>query len=75
MGAGTFARPQREAKKAGIDGSYIPWIRKTVALGGVAAVVSVFAAWGIKQTLFADKPVPYSVVHVRFGPNNTNTQP
>jgi len=75
MGAGTFARPQRDAKWLGSEDSYVPWIRKTVALGGVAAVVSVFAAWGIKQTLFADRAVPFSVVHVRFGPGNTNTTP
>jgi hypothetical protein len=75
MGAGTFARSQQDAKGAGNYGSYMPWIRRTVALGGVAALVSVFAAWGIKQTLFAGRAVPYSAVHVRFGPNNTNTRP
>jgi hypothetical protein len=80
MGAGTFARPQSDAKGAGKDGSYAPgsyatWIRRAVAVGGVAAVVSVLAAWGIKQMLFAGRAVPYSAVHVRFGPNNTNTRP
>jgi hypothetical protein len=75
MGAGTFARRQGDFKAVWKDGSYMPWIRKTVVLGGAAAVVSVFAAWGIKQTLFSDRAVPFSAVHVRFGPNNTNTTP
>jgi len=72
MGAGTFARPRLALKPLGEDFSYTPWIRKTLAMGAVAAVVSVFAAWGVKQTLYGDSPVPNSAVHIRFGPNNTN---
>jgi len=72
MAAGTFAQPNRNLVGEAVDGSYLPWIRKTVALGLLGALLVGFASWGTKLALYGDSPVPFSVVHVRFGPNNTN---
>ena len=55
-----------------VDSSYLPWIRKTVAFGLLAAVVIVFASWGEKLALYGNAHVPGGGVQVRFGPNNTN---
>jgi len=38
------------------------------------ALVIVFASWGGKLALYGNSPVPNSVVHVRFGPDNTNAK-
>lgn len=72
MAVGTFAQPNRNVEGKVVDGSYRPWIRKTVAIGLLGAVLVVFASWGTKLALYGNSPVPFSVVHIRFGPNNTN---
>jgi len=55
-----------------VDGPYLPWIRKTVLFGLLAAVVAVFAGWGEKMLLYPNAHVPGASVTIRFGPNNTN---
>jgi len=70
---GAFDQPDRNMAAEVTNGSYAPWIRKTVALGLLAAVVAVFASWGEKLLLFRHTAVPYSSVHIRFGPSNTNS--
>lgn len=72
MAVGTFAQPDRNVRGEVADGSYMPWIRKTVAFGLLGAVVIVFASWGEKLLLYRNSPVPYASVDIRFGPNNTN---
>lgn len=74
MAAGTFKVAAVGPEAAPGDGSYAPWMRKTVAMGLVGATLAVFASWGTKLALYGDTPVPYSKVHVRFGPENTNDQ-
>jgi hypothetical protein len=72
MAVGTYAQPDRNQQDNVVDGSYLPWIRKTVAFGLLGAVVIVFASWGEKLALYRNAHVPGSGVQVRFGPNNTN---
>jgi hypothetical protein len=72
MAVGTFAQPNSGVDGEVTDSSYLPWIRKTVAFGFAAALVIVFVSWGGKLALYGNSPVPYSAVHVRFGPDNTN---
>lgn len=72
MAVGTSAQPNPGLEGEAADGSYLPWIRKTVAFGLAAALVIVFVSWGGKLVLYGNSPVPYSGVHVRFGPDNTN---
>ena len=72
MVVGTFAQPNRNVIGEVADGSYMPWIRKTVAYGLLGAVLIVFASWGEKLLLYGSSPVPGAAVHIRFGPNNTN---
>jgi hypothetical protein len=72
MAAGTFAQFSRRSEGRIADSSYLPWIRRTVAAGLLGAVVVTFASWGLKLALFGYSPVPYSTVHIRFGPDNTN---
>jgi hypothetical protein len=72
MAAGTFAQPDRNMADDVVDVSYLPWIRKTVLLGLLGAVVIVFGSWGTKLLLYPNSPVPGAAVHIRFGPNNTN---
>jgi len=72
MAAGTYAQPDRNQEDNVVDGSYLPWIRKTVAFGLLGAVVVVFASGGAKLALYGNSLVPGNVVQVRFGPNNTN---
>jgi len=74
MVMGTFAQPDRNVRGELVDGSYMPWIRKTVAVGLLGAVVIVFASWGQKLVLYGNSPVPYAGMAIRFGPNNTNDQ-
>ena len=75
MAAGTFAQPDRTPKAGRLDEPYLPWIRKSLALGLIGAVLAIFAAWGVKQMMFGGQAIPYSTVHVRFGPDNTNDKP
>ena len=72
MAAGVYAQPDRNEKSEIMGSSYLPWIRKTVALGLLGAVVIVFASWGEKLLFYGNSPVPYASVDIRFGPNNTN---
>jgi hypothetical protein len=74
MAAGTFAQPDRNVKAGQPDRPYTPWIRKVVPLGLAGAGLSVFAAWGTRQALFPREPVPFSAVHVRFGPEQYKRQ-
>ena len=75
MAVGTYAQPDRNVVGEAVDGSYMPWIRKTVIYGLLGAVLVVFACWGEKRILFGNSPVPYAGVDIRFGPNNTNKIP
>jgi hypothetical protein len=72
MAVGSFAQSHRNIEGEVVDGSYMPWIRKTVVFGLLGAVLIVFASWGQKLLLYGDSLVPYEGVHIRFGPNNTN---
>jgi hypothetical protein len=72
MAVGSFAQPHRAVEGGVLNGSYLPWIRKTVAFGLLGAVVVVFASWGQKLALYGSSHVPYAGMHIRFGPNNTN---
>ena len=72
MAVGTFAQSGRNMGSEAMDGSYQPWIRKTVSFGLPCALAVVLFSWGGKLALFGDSPVPNSAVHVRFGPGNTN---
>jgi len=74
MAVGSIAQPHRAVEGEVMDGSYLPWIRKTVAFGLLGAVVIIFASWGQKLALYGTSHVPYAGVHNRFGPNNTNDQ-
>lgn len=74
MAAGTYAQPDRNVKPTMVDSPYMPWIRRTLALGLIGAALAVFAAWGTKQMLYGGEAVPFSAVHVRFGPANTNDE-
>jgi hypothetical protein len=50
-------------------------VRKTVAAGLAAAVAVIALGWGVKRVLFADAFAPsFYTDHIRFGPNNTNSQ-
>jgi hypothetical protein len=72
MAVGIFAQPDRTVAGDVDDGSYLPWIRKTVLFGLLGAVVIVFAGWGEKLLLYPNSYVPQSGMYIRFGPNNTN---
>jgi hypothetical protein len=72
MAVGSFVQPRRNIEGDVVDGSYMPWIRKTVVFGLLGAVVIVFASWGQKLLLYGDSLVPYEGLHILFGPNNTN---
>jgi hypothetical protein len=72
MAAGTFAQPDRNMADEVADASYLPWIRKAIVVGLLGAVLVVFACWGTKLALYSGSAVPFSTVHIRFGPNNTN---
>jgi hypothetical protein len=54
------------------EGTYAPWIRRTIAAGLAGAILMSFAGWGVKYALFGNPAVPGSTPHVRFGPNNDN---
>ena len=69
---GTLAQPDRNVPAGVTDSSYMPWIRKTVALGLLLGVVAVFGSWGEKLLLYRNTAVPGASVDIRFGPNNTN---
>ena len=52
---------------------YQGWLRRTVALGLLAAVGCTFGGWALKRALFGDAFAPYFYMdHIRFGANNTN---
>ncbi|MCL5744178.1 MAG: hypothetical protein M1541_09675 [Acidobacteria bacterium] len=52
---------------------YQGWLRRTVALGLLAAVGCTFGGWALKRALFGDTFAPYFYMdHIRFGANNTN---
>jgi hypothetical protein len=72
MVGGTVTHPRREIAAEIADGSYLPWIRKTVAFGSLGAILIVFSCWGQKLILYGNKLVPYSDIQIRFGPNNTD---
>jgi hypothetical protein len=74
LAAATFAVPDPGPQAGAVDGSYAPWMRRTLAVGLLGAVFAVFASWGTKLALYGDAAVPNSKVHVRFGPGNTNGQ-
>ena len=70
---GCFARPPQTPRDA-LDRPYAPWIRKVVLLGCVGAVAVSFLGFGVKIACWGNQPAgATSVVHIRFGPNNTNT--
>ncbi len=49
------------------------WLRRTVALGLLAAVGCTFGGSALKRALFGDAFAPYLYMdHIRFGANNTN---
>jgi len=54
------------------EGSYAPWIRRTLAAGFAGAVLISVAGWRLKQAVYGDTHIPHGGVHIRFGPNNTN---
>jgi hypothetical protein len=60
MAVGTFAQPDRNVGGEVVDGSYLPWIRKTVVFGLLGGVVMVFACWGEKLLLYGNSAVPYA---------------
>jgi hypothetical protein len=70
--AGACSQPDNNPAPNVKDGPYIPWIRKTVILGLLLAVVSVFASWGEKLLLYRNTAIPGASVDIRFGPQNTN---
>ena len=52
---------------------YAGWLRRSAALGVLAAVGSTFGGWALKRGLFGDSHAPHFYMdHIRFGPNNTN---
>lgn len=69
---GSLAPPRRASELPVSDSSYMPWIRRTVALGLLGAVITVFGCWGWKLALYGDAAVPGATNHIRFGPQNTN---
>lgn len=75
MAVGTNAQPDRNVAGEVVDGSYLPWIRKTVVYGLLGAVVVIFASWGGKLLMYPRSAVPEAGVDIRFGPNNTNNTP
>jgi hypothetical protein len=70
---GTFAQGIRIVSDFG-DRNYSPWIRKTVLLGILGAIVISFAGWGIKRAFWGDTSANGTHAdQIRFGPHNTDT--
>jgi hypothetical protein len=69
----SFARPA-QTPRDNLDRPYAPWIRKIVLFGFLGAIAVSFLGFGVKLACWGNQPAGATpVVHIRFGPNNTNT--
>lgn len=48
-----------------------PWLKRTLALGVVAAALSVVVDWGVVRAIYGDRFAGHASLHIRFGPNAT----
>jgi hypothetical protein len=66
--------PQALPAPVPVPATQLTGLRKIVAFGLLAAVLSSFAGWSAKRALYGDAFGGFFYMdHIRFGPNNTNT--
>jgi hypothetical protein len=55
--------------------TYRPAIRRVLAVGMLAATISVLVDWAVVRAIYGDRFAGHAQLHIRFGPRATTTRP